>query len=49
MSAAGAGHTDCVRLLLEAGADKKARDEVRDINTFCDSSHHFNMAPDCAS
>jgi ankyrin repeat protein len=28
LRAAGAGHTDCVRLLLEAGADKDAKNEV---------------------
>ena len=27
--AAGAGHTDCVRLLLENGADKEEKDKVR--------------------
>ena len=29
MLTAGNGHTDCVRLLLEAGADHGARDDVR--------------------
>ena len=35
--AASNGHTDCVRLLLEGGADKEARDNVRDIQfyTYC--------------
>ncbi len=28
--AAAHGHADCVNLLLEAGADKDARDEVRE-------------------
>jgi hypothetical protein len=27
--AARFGHTDCVRLLLDAGADKEAKDHVR--------------------
>jgi hypothetical protein len=29
MSAASHGRTDCVRLLLDAGADKNVRDNVR--------------------
>ncbi len=29
---AGNGHTDCVRMLLEGGADKDAKTSVRDIN-----------------
>ena len=29
IGAAGGGHSDCVRLLLDAGADKNATDEVR--------------------
>ena len=29
LAAAEAGHTDCVRLLLEAGADTEAKDKVR--------------------
>jgi hypothetical protein len=29
--AAENGHTNCVRLLIEAGADKEARDGVRDV------------------
>jgi hypothetical protein len=28
MRAAADGHADCVRLLIDAGADKEARDEV---------------------
>ena len=29
MSAASKGHTDCVRLLVEVGADTNAKDRVR--------------------
>ena len=29
MRAAGLGRTDCARLLLDAGADKDAKDDVR--------------------
>jgi hypothetical protein len=29
--AARGGHTDCVRLLVERGADKEAADDVRDM------------------
>jgi hypothetical protein len=34
ISAAGKGHADCVRLLLDAGADKNAFDKVR-VDWFC--------------
>jgi hypothetical protein len=33
------GHTDCVRLLLEAGADKKVKDEVRKMSLHV--THHI--------
>lgn len=37
MWAAQQGHTVCVRLLLEAGADKEARNVVRDNFQFIES------------
>ena len=39
ITAAFGGHTDCVRLLAEAGADKEARDEVRCIVISCLEGH----------
>ena len=32
MVAAINGHADCVRLLVDAGADKEAKDIVRDVS-----------------
>jgi hypothetical protein len=34
MGAARNGHTDCVRLLVDGGADKKLKDEVRNMRWF---------------
>jgi hypothetical protein len=33
LGAAVGGHTDCVRLLVEAGADKEAKSHVRDMRS----------------
>ena len=38
MCAAEMGYTDCVRLLLDAGADTKAKDDVR-VGCYLELSH----------
>ncbi len=40
MTAAEKGHADCVRLLVDVGADKEAKDNVRDM--FC-PKHRVSM------
>ena len=34
LALAAIGHTDCARLLIESGADKEAKDNVRSV-AFC--------------
>jgi hypothetical protein len=34
MCAAASGHTECARLLLDAGADKDIKNNVRDISKY---------------
>ncbi len=38
ISATNRGHADCVRLLIDAGADKEARDHVRILCLLCNGS-----------
>ncbi len=40
MCAAENGHVDCARLLLDAGADKDAKTNVRGVFVFLISSYH---------
>ena len=37
MNAAQYGYMDCMRVLLESGADKEARDNVRDLENVASS------------
>ena len=41
IEAASRGHADCVRMLVDAGADKDARDNVRRRSLLCYSAFIF--------